>query len=147
LTNVKRYQPSSILAISYLTSLLTDWNFILKETTRKWQDHKLHAPFFDYLNFSLPCVGSCPFKCGSSCPFKYAVAKKYSLFHDKSRLYLDFSIPRIDSVTNSFLYEYNIIYSDIEKRGARDVFRVDTPSSPRISTSLKICTSLLYNPA
>jgi hypothetical protein len=52
LTNVKRYQPSSILATSYLTSLPTDWNFILKETTRKWQDHKLHAPFFDYLNFS-----------------------------------------------------------------------------------------------
>jgi type II secretory pathway pseudopilin PulG len=89
LTNVKKFQPSTTWAISYLTSRLMDGNFILKETTRKWLEHKLHAPFFDYLNFTLPC--------GTSCPLQFAVAKKCSLTHDKSRLYLDFSVPRVDS--------------------------------------------------
>jgi hypothetical protein len=80
--------PASSYAISFITTRLLMVNLVTKETTRQWKEKKLHHPFFDLLNFTLPC--------GDSCPLKYAHAKRCRLSYDKSMMYMVFSTPVIN---------------------------------------------------
>jgi len=89
LNNVKKFLPSTTLALSYITTRLTQGQSFIREAARQMRDHKLYAPLFDFFNVTL--------KCGDSCPLKNAVAKSCYVTHDSSRLYLDFTIPVVDN--------------------------------------------------
>jgi len=88
-SQIKIFLPSTTYIISYISAQLNDGKYIIREAARKWKEHKLHAPLFDYLNFTLPC--------GETCPMQYAVAKDCYIPHDQSRMFMHFSTPIIDS--------------------------------------------------
>jgi len=52
---LKAKQTGTSFAISYVTTRLLNGKAIIQETFRKWNKNEMHPPFFDYINFTLPC--------------------------------------------------------------------------------------------
>jgi hypothetical protein len=88
LSELKTKQIGSIFAISYITTRLLLANHIIKETKRQWADNKVYPPFFDYLNYTMPC--------GQSCPLKFAKGRNCRLSFDKTKLLMDFTTPIVN---------------------------------------------------
>lgn len=76
-------------ATSYITGKLMMGKMVLQEAKRQWIKGKVSPALMDFLNFTLPC--------NNYCPFAIATAEKCGLSEDRSKLFMDFSVPIIDS--------------------------------------------------
>jgi len=85
---LKYKQTGTTYAVSYITTRMLMGHQILQEAQRAWKSHNLHAPFFDFINFSLPC--------GDDCPTRFAVAKQCRLSYDRTKLMMHFTTPVIN---------------------------------------------------
>lgn len=85
---LKEKTISTTYAISYITSRLTMGKAIIQEAHRQWKDGLLSPQLMDYFNLSLPC--------GSMCPLGMATPQKCSLDVDKTRMFMQFSLPIIN---------------------------------------------------
>jgi len=86
---IKYSQVGTNFAISYITTRFLTANNILKDSKRLWGENKLNPALFDYLNFRIPCYGSCL--------FKYGIAKACKMSHEQTKLYMQFTIPVVDA--------------------------------------------------
>jgi len=86
---IKYSQVGTTYAVSYITTRLLNAQQTLKETSRQWKENKVNPAFFDYLNFTLPCEGICP--------LKNAIAQQCKLSYDKTKLYMKFTTPVVDT--------------------------------------------------
>jgi len=85
---LKARQSSASFIISYVTSKLLDAKPLIRDTARKWKQHKLNIPFFEYLNVSMDC--------GQDCPLNHGYAQSCRLSSDRKKLHLQFTVPIVN---------------------------------------------------
>jgi len=85
---LKNTQLEMIFGASFITSRFTTAQQIMIETERSWKSGKLHQPFLDYLNFSLPC--------NFSCPIHLAVPKKCVTSNSFNKIHMEFTVPMVN---------------------------------------------------
>lgn len=88
----KERSTGTIYTISYIMSRLQIGNKLIKETKRQWDRNKFNAAFLDYINFTLPCTGKCP----------YDLMKPTSSKTNEqgTKIFMRFSVPRINDTVH-----------------------------------------------
>lgn len=89
---LKHKSVESSFSISYIISRLVYGNWVFKQADREWKRKRVHPPFLDLFNITLPC--------GMDCPVNHATAQKCWMSDDHTKLHLDFIVP----VQNNTLY-------------------------------------------
>lgn len=88
LTDFRHQSISQAYAIAGVVSRLGIGASIMAETKREWKQGKIHMPFLDYLNVSLPC--------GGLCIFEHAKAEWCDYDELRNELWMSIDIPIIN---------------------------------------------------
>jgi hypothetical protein len=88
--DLKAKSFSTSFTVSYIVSRLLAGQSIIKDASRVWKEEgRIHPPFLDFFNFTLPC--------GDECPLKYSRVKSCRLQEEKKTLYVEFTVSAINT--------------------------------------------------
>lgn len=108
---------------------------ILHETTREWNQGRVHMPFLDYLNITLPC--------GKQCAYEHARAAWCSFDEIRNEFWMSIDIP----IANNEFMLLNADPFTLMKKTETETCRIDYQGPPQaIVGNNTDCIHPLINP-